>query len=344
MRLNVNKGPNHRHAAHSPPASIPHSRTIYSLRNHSRLRRRKEAASSSYKSPFTHHTRIAFLLISTSICLLLLLPYSVYASSLQEPHQEEEEDAVLSIPNESYLAYFTGNWMVVERDFPASLQSESGGARCKTALDCNGVAHGHCVYPTSNSATTDSIDPTTKQNHNQNQNQDQKQNIPGNSYEYEYEYSEAVGRPTPKANENDYGTGNGNGSNYGNETDGGHCVCKEGWSAPDCSHRLRSRKEAFVLSFLLGSWGADQFYLGNTGLGVGKLLVSFFLCVLPCCPMCCQCFMLSAETRQKVSYYVTVSTLIAGTGVIWGWWMFDWVQIMNGHMKDSGGYELIDDM
>lgn len=38
------------------------------------------------------------------------------------------------------------------------------------------------------------------------------------------------------------------------------------------SIQFKSPTTALILSIFLGSWGVDRFYIGDTGLGVGKLL------------------------------------------------------------------------
>jgi hypothetical protein len=42
------------------------------------------------------------------------------------------------------------------------------------------------------------------------------------------------------------------------------CVCSKGWASQDqspCNYPLKSKQTAFLLSFLLGFFGADWFYL-----------------------------------------------------------------------------------
>eukprot|EP01098_Paradermamoeba_levis_P011586 TRINITY_DN4974_c0_g1_i4.p1 TRINITY_DN4974_c0_g1~~TRINITY_DN4974_c0_g1_i4.p1 ORF type:complete len:116 (-),score=31.96 TRINITY_DN4974_c0_g1_i4:390-737(-) len=42
----------------------------------------------------------------------------------------------------------------------------------------------------------------------------------------------------------------------------GICNCNPDYDDPDCSYSKKSRLTAFLLSFFLGLWAADRFYLG----------------------------------------------------------------------------------
>lgn len=50
------------------------------------------------------------------------------------------------------------------------------------------------------------------------------------------------------------------------------CECDRGWADPECRTARKSQTFAYLLSMFFGMLGADQFYLGFTGLGIAKLL------------------------------------------------------------------------
>jgi hypothetical protein len=49
------------------------------------------------------------------------------------------------------------------------------------------------------------------------------------------------------------------------------CECDTDWADPECRTKRKSQTVAYVLALVGGLFGADQFYLGNTGMGVVKL-------------------------------------------------------------------------
>ena len=45
------------------------------------------------------------------------------------------------------------------------------------------------------------------------------------------------------------------------ECTNGSCICQEGYSASDCSYELKSKTQAFTLSFLIGNWSVFRLVL-----------------------------------------------------------------------------------
>ena len=63
----------------------------------------------------------------------------------------------------------------------------------------------------------------------------------------------------------------------------GQCVCKEKYGGDFCEDKRKNWLAALLLSILVGGTGADRFYLGYTGMGVGKLFLNFGFMISLCC-------------------------------------------------------------
>ena len=69
---------------------------------------------------------------------------------------------------------------------------------------------------------------------------------------------------------------------------------------------IKNPTTALILSIFLGGFGVDRFYIGNTGLGIGKLLTTVLLAVI---------------------------TLGLSLSVTWIWVVVDWFLIINATKK-----------
>ena len=69
---------------------------------------------------------------------------------------------------------------------------------------------------------------------------------------------------------------------------------------------VKSPTTALILSIFLGGFGVDRFYIGNTGLGIGKLLTTVLLAII---------------------------TLGLSLSVTWIWVVVDWFLIINATKK-----------
>lgn len=91
------------------------------------------------------------------------------------------------------------------------------------------------------------------------------------------------------------------------------CICNRGWTLArdgtnQCNYQQKSKLAAFLLSFFVGGFGADWFYLsvGNGGYiaaGVFKLLT------------------------------------LGGIGI---WWLVDWIRILTNAFLDGQGVGLLE--
>ena len=69
---------------------------------------------------------------------------------------------------------------------------------------------------------------------------------------------------------------------------------------------IKNPTTALILSIFLGRFGVDRFYIGNTGLGIGKLLTTVLLAII---------------------------TLGLSLSVTWIWVVVDWFLIINATKK-----------
>jgi hypothetical protein len=91
------------------------------------------------------------------------------------------------------------------------------------------------------------------------------------------------------------------------------CQCERGWTFsfndPNiCNYQQKSKLAAFILSFCLGGFGADWYYLsvGNSGYIIGGVFKMLTL---------------------------------GGLGI---WWIIDWIRILTNSFVDGQGISLIE--
>lgn len=120
------------------------------------------------------------------------------------------------------------------------------------------------------------------------------------------------------------------------------CQCQTGYANDNCSYMLKSKSKAFLLSFFLGSAGADRFYLGYLVTGVFKLLMTLMLCIIICLPLVCLCCM--DERYHSACITCSILGFIFLFLGIWIWWLVDWLLIVTNSIPDSQGYPLLQDL
>lgn len=121
----------------------------------------------------------------------------------------------------------------------------------------------------------------------------------------------------------------------GNQTSGTcECDADNRFTGANCDYERKSQLVAFLLSFFLGSYGVDRFYLGYIGVGVAKLLIGLGICVSPC--FCCCC-----ENAGRVGGGIWAG--LVGLA-IFIWWIVDWVFIIQGKLPDFNGVALLQNL
>ena len=115
----------------------------------------------------------------------------------------------------------------------------------------------------------------------------------------------------------------------------GKCDCDANnqFTGANCDYERKSQLIAFLLSFFVGTYGADRFYLGYIGVGVVKLLLGLGICASPCF-LCC------GDCGKVVS---GIWAAVVGLA-IFIWWIVDWALIIQGKIPDFNGVSLLQNL
>ena len=108
--------------------------------------------------------------------------------------------------------------------------------------------------------------------------------------------------------------------------------------------KKRSKLVAFLLSFLLGGFGADWFYLSQgvfiyIMVGIIKLLL---IGQAGCC-LCSFKFDCCCSIQEGLEKCFGPCSCLVGVGVFL-WWVVDWVRVLTNNFPDGNGMELLLDM
>jgi TM2 domain-containing membrane protein YozV len=89
------------------------------------------------------------------------------------------------------------------------------------------------------------------------------------------------------------------------------CVCSKGWIIVDqsgCTYQLKSKLTAFLLSFFVGTFGVDWFYL----------------------------------SRGNPAYIIAGIIKLITFGGLGIWWLVDWIRLLANAFLDGNGMPLSD--
>ena len=121
------------------------------------------------------------------------------------------------------------------------------------------------------------------------------------------------------------------------------CQCDKGWYTRDddapCSYEQKSKLVAFLLSFFLGNFGADWFYLSAKATpyivaGLFKLIAGAW------CGAVYKSW--NNNDEESGSRYNCLSSIWACDGSIW--WLVDWIRILSNSFPDGTGVPLSRDL
>ncbi len=132
------------------------------------------------------------------------------------------------------------------------------------------------------------------------------------------------------------------------------CVCTLGYvdfNNQTCNYKQKEKLTAFLLSFFVGNFGADWFYLanGNSDYEVAaiiKLTTVIFL-IIGSCFLCCTSVCSAAEKSCIAGFGFVFSIIITLLLILCGlinpiWYLVDWIRILTNSFKDGNGVSLKD--
>lgn len=134
--------------------------------------------------------------------------------------------------------------------------------------------------------------------------------------------------------------------NHGKCVNATVCVCERGYvthKGNNCNYQQKPKLVAFILSIILGSTGADWFYLANGSvfyivLGSIKLATGVLGLLLPCILGIVGC--LRADDAKKPLYALIIVTIALLSLANAAWWLADWIRILLDTFKDGNGVSL----
>jgi TM2 domain-containing membrane protein YozV len=122
------------------------------------------------------------------------------------------------------------------------------------------------------------------------------------------------------------------------------CQCYPGYISwyymEPCAYEQRKKLTAFLLSFFVGTFGVDWFYLsrGNAGYiiaGIIKVIISLGCFIgWPLALMSSK----SEKTRRNVAFGNVINAIFTAASVIW--WLTDWIRILSNVFYDGNGVPL----
>ena len=139
------------------------------------------------------------------------------------------------------------------------------------------------------------------------------------------------------------------------------CICNSGYvdnNDSPCSYKQKEKLTTFLLSFFVGPFGVDWFYLANGNskyivAGVFKLLTGTFFIIgscFYCCTFVCSVYASASEgdSRKKsvfqvfgVVFGVVITVLILLCSLANSIWVIvDWIRVLTDKFPDGSGVPL----
>jgi hypothetical protein len=106
-----------------------------------------------------------------------------------------------------------------------------------------------------------------------------------------------------------------------------------------CSYFQLSLKKTFFFSFFLGPLAIDQVYIGNTVVGILKLIIPISLIAVG------TMLFYHGKLQNKRAYSIIGKALeFLATILVITWWFIDWILILNNSYNDRNGIGLFNDL